>query len=398
MQTKLGVLFVVALLAAIGIAVFRYEASRTREAIQESVDKATTGAVREGIETATDAATETAERTMKAPAREGLTEILKHAQDVIRKKLPDRTGDSKPGSKGETEVPPPPRDPSDPDRPRTPERTSTPERTPPPRTPSEPKSEPKSEPETDDLFGIRPDDLIGGAFDFGKEVLKTGDGIGQQVFGLSIKEERAYGEELERVINADVKLVDDEKQQARIEKLAAPLLAARKRKGIDYRFHIVKDDSINAFSILGGSIYVNTGLLDFVQSDAELQFVVGHEIAHVDLGHCSAKMMVVIRATQLGADPATPVVQQAYAALTRGYSRDLELACDEWSYRQMLDLGRTPAEGQAFAKRMLKLEYEDPDQGKTKHILGIFHKEFSDFCLTHPAWRERYERLRELKD
>ena len=53
----------------------------------------------------------------------------------------------------------------------------------------------------------------------------------------------------------------------------------------DYKFKIIEDDNINAFSLPGGFIYVNKGLLDYVQSDHELAGVLAHEVAHASHHH-----------------------------------------------------------------------------------------------------------------
>jgi hypothetical protein len=47
----------------------------------------------------------------------------------------------------------------------------------------------------------------------------------------------------------------------------------------------LKESDVNAFSTLGGYVYVNTGLLDFVQSDDELAGVIGHETGHIERRH-----------------------------------------------------------------------------------------------------------------
>lgn len=56
-------------------------------------------------------------------------------------------------------------------------------------------------------------------------------------------------------------------------------------KKFDYTFKVVDDKDVNAFSLPGGYIYVNRGLLDFVQSDDELAGVLAHEIAHAAHHH-----------------------------------------------------------------------------------------------------------------
>ena len=53
----------------------------------------------------------------------------------------------------------------------------------------------------------------------------------------------------------------------------------------DYKFKIVDDKDVNAFSLPGGFIYVNKGLLDYCQSDHELAGVLAHEIAHAAHHH-----------------------------------------------------------------------------------------------------------------
>src|SRR5687767_7947666 len=53
----------------------------------------------------------------------------------------------------------------------------------------------------------------------------------------------------------------------------------------DYKFYIVDDNDVNAFSLPGGFIYLNKGLLKYMQSDEELAGVLGHEIIHAAHHH-----------------------------------------------------------------------------------------------------------------
>jgi len=50
-------------------------------------------------------------------------------------------------------------------------------------------------------------------------------------------------------------------------------------------FIIVKGSDVNAFSVPGGNVYVNEGLLRAVENDDELASVLGHETGHLVLGH-----------------------------------------------------------------------------------------------------------------
>jgi predicted Zn-dependent protease len=60
---------------------------------------------------------------------------------------------------------------------------------------------------------------------------------------------------------------------------------ASRRPEIQYTFKIVNTDAVNAFSLPGGFIYVNRGLLDFVLNESELAGVLGHEVGHIVAYH-----------------------------------------------------------------------------------------------------------------
>lgn len=62
----------------------------------------------------------------------------------------------------------------------------------------------------------------------------------------------------------------------------------------EYTFKIVDDPEVNAFALPAGYIYVNKGLLDYVQSDDELAGVLAHEVSHVAHHH----LMQLIKAQQ----------------------------------------------------------------------------------------------------
>ena len=57
------------------------------------------------------------------------------------------------------------------------------------------------------------------------------------------------------------------------------------RKDVPYNIKILKDPTINAFSTMGGYVYVDEGLIDFVQSDDELAGVLAHETGHIERRH-----------------------------------------------------------------------------------------------------------------
>ena len=70
-----------------------------------------------------------------------------------------------------------------------------------------------------------------------------------------------------------------------INDLGFRLLAGLDERFRDYKFFIVRDDSVNAFAVPGGYIGINRGLIRHAQTQHQLASVIAHEIAHVRLMH-----------------------------------------------------------------------------------------------------------------
>ena len=99
----------------------------------------------------------------------------------------------------------------------------------------------------------------------------------------------------------------NENVTARVTEIGCRLVtAARENKisknveqeNFEYTFRIMNDPLINAFSIPGGYVYVNTGLLDILQNEDELAAVLAHEIQHVE-GHHLIKQIHQAQASQV---------------------------------------------------------------------------------------------------
>ena len=76
-----------------------------------------------------------------------------------------------------------------------------------------------------------------------------------------------------------------------------------------YKFEVIHDDStVNAFCIPGGYIYVYTGLMKFLDNEAALSGVIGHEIAHAERRHMTQRLtsyygVSVVLSLILGSNP-----------------------------------------------------------------------------------------------
>ncbi|MHB0913637.1 MAG: M48 family metalloprotease [Armatimonadota bacterium] len=117
--------------------------------------------------------------------------------------------------------------------------------------------------------------------------------------GGKFDEETKIGKEESDRFAADksTKFVEDAALTARIETIVKAIADVAREREIpatygnsavapfEYTFKIVDDKEVNAFSLPGGFIYINKGLIDCVQSDDELAAVIAHEIAHIAHHH-----------------------------------------------------------------------------------------------------------------
>lgn len=58
----------------------------------------------------------------------------------------------------------------------------------------------------------------------------------------------------------------------------------------DWEFHLLLDNTVNAFCIPGGKIAVFTGILSVASNEEEMAFILGHEMAHALLDHTRTRV------------------------------------------------------------------------------------------------------------
>lgn len=222
----------------------------------------------------------------------------------------------------------------------------------------------------------------------------AGNELLDRLAGLSADEERRMGAAAYQHTISHHQVISSPVLQRRIERLAQPFLDARVRRDIDYTFTIVDDDTINAFAHLGGYVYVNRGLLDVVQDESELGFIMGHEIAHVDRRHCVKNMTAIVRAEQVGGRFGGSLASLVSAAISVGYSEDYELDADRWSYIQMRHAGASHAESLSGI-RLLEREFGSDGDHHAHGPLVVEH--IRDHFRTHPRISERISQLQRLE-
>jgi Zn-dependent protease with chaperone function len=237
-------------------------------------------------------------------------------------------------------------------------------------------------------------DTIGDLMRTGQRLSSQLDEIGQQLFRLRSDEVQALGEQVNRELCGQMRIMDDPKACDRLRKLALPFLADEAGGITPIHFHVVANDHVNAFAHIGGHVYFTTAILDFVKSEAELQFVVGHEIAHVKLGHCTAQMTYAAQAGKLAGELGATVTQLAYRAIALGYSEDHEYAADAWSCAQAPDCRVAAMQFLARIREIYPDTASRTGKAPDERPMGSdWIREMENHFRTHPPTTSRIERL-----
>ena len=171
-------------------------------------------------------------------------------------------------------------------------------------------------------------------------------------------------------------------------------------KKFNYSFKIVDEKDVNAYSLPGGFIYVNKGLLDYVHSDDELAGVLAHEVSHalhhhmVTLQHEQNKIQnvlipalaAILIATKAQANDIGNAVNGAYLYMTAKSNTYGVKAEEDADHSAILLLTHTHYNPTGLYSFMLRLAADE--RNRTYGDLGIFR--------THPPGNERDASAKEL--
>jgi Zn-dependent protease with chaperone function len=220
------------------------------------------------------------------------------------------------------------------------------------------------------------------------------------------------GREAAQEIERTLRVVNDAALVERVNRIGQEIAAIanasevpitwgiQKKSQFQYTFKVVDDKDVNAFSLPGGFIYVNKGLLDYVQSDHELAAVLAHEIAHaahhhlLRLGQENEKInrrvtLPTLLVMVLSGAPARDLsnvmmgVQLYQIAKLNGFTQEAEVDADRAAILYLMQTKYNPVGMLTFMERLARDEARRPERQ-----LGIFR--------THPPSRERAQAMLNL--
>jgi beta-barrel assembly-enhancing protease len=214
----------------------------------------------------------------------------------------------------------------------------------------------------------------------------AGIGTGQSV---SLDEEWQLGNQMAAQVESQVKLVHNSAAEAYVTRVGERIHAATPLANRPFTFHIVDDPSVNAFSIPGGHVYVNTGLIAQADHANMLAGVLAHEISHVVARHVIKQVeqqqaIGTIGSILLGQNPGA--IQTILANIIAGgamarFSRSDEKEADDLGLQFMTTAGYDPHGMLDMFQKLLSMEQGRP---------GAVDK----FFLDHPLTQDRINDIR----
>ena len=159
--------------------------------------------------------------------------------------------------------------------------------------------------------------------------------------------EVAEGKKGHAQVLAEYGAFDHPKLQAYVNALGQKLAAQSPRAQLQWHFTVLDSPEINAFALPGGYVYVTRGIMAYMDSEADLAGVIGHEIGHVTARHGAQRAtrqqsagIGVLAASVLGAvleakgirgagQAASDLSQNVAAGYIASYGRDQELQADK---------------------------------------------------------------------
>ena len=202
---------------------------------------------------------------------------------------------------------------------------------------------------------------------------------------ISEDRQRADSAETHREILASNSAYPDQRVQDYVNRIGQELARNSDRPDIQYTFTVIDSGNINAFAMPGGYVYVNRGLMLYLDSEAELAGVIGHEIGHITARHAArqknaaanSKLFAQAAYVLTGSADLAEASSMAGTVLVRGYGRDHELEADRKGAAYLHRSGYDPDEllnvisvlkdQQLYQRRRAQKE-----GGKTQTYHGLF--------------------------
>ncbi len=198
---------------------------------------------------------------------------------------------------------------------------------------------------------------------------------------FSAQQDVEIGQKFSRDAERQVPMLNDSRVDNYLNNLGRRLAAKAPGERYSYQFKCVNDRGINAFALPGGFVYINRGVIEAADNEAQLASVMAHEISHVALRHgtnqaskaYATQVPFAILGGVLGSNSVGAVLAQvgagfAFNSVLLKYSRDAERQADVLGTQILYDSNLDPrATPQFFEKVESESRRGRPPQWLSSH-------------------------------
>ena len=227
---------------------------------------------------------------------------------------------------------------------------------------------------------------------------------------MDVPAELAEGKKEHGLVLKEYGVYQDPAVQGYVNELGQRLARQSHRKELEWHFTVLDSPEVNAFALPGGYVYVTRGIMAYMESEADLAAVIGHEIGHVTARHGAQRAtrqqaagLGVLAASILGAvlegrgvSGAGDLVSQASQGIAAGYiasySRDQELQADRLGAEYLARTNRDPKnmidvigllkDQEQFAEDMARAQGRSPQSRNS-------------WLASHPSNEQRLQEIRQ---
>ena len=159
----------------------------------------------------------------------------------------------------------------------------------------------------------------------------------RQISFVSTSKEAQMGRESDPAVIEQYGLYGDSAVGRYVDSVGQKLASVSQLPTLGWHFRVLDSPVVNAFAIPGGYIYITRGILGYLNSEAQLAGVLGHEIGHITARHSAQQItrsqiasVGLLASMFVGAlRPYTGIASQGLGLLFLSYSRDNETQADE---------------------------------------------------------------------
>jgi len=214
----------------------------------------------------------------------------------------------------------------------------------------------------------------------------------------SVPQEIALGRQMAAEVEKQAHIIDDPIIAEYVNRVGQNL-ALRANAEFPVRVKMIQSDEINAFTLPGGFVYVNSALMKMADNEAQLASVIAHEIGHAAARHATrqasrgqlariAGVPLGILLPGLGGFAARQTANAAAPLASLHFSRAFETEADRLGVEYLSEAGYDPNASIDMFERIQSTERRTP---------GAVSRLF----LSHPPTGDRIARtqaeIRKLK-